>query len=189
MPSPFTSFIQNYSGDSPISTESLQAIEQSLKVVKLKKNHILIREGEPHPFAYYVVKGAVRSFYLKEQVEVSTWFAFEDELVGTLKSYHNQPSRETMQLLENCTLISINLPALSQLVLTNLEISNFIAAIVTEYAEFLEDRLYYSAFTSSMERYVNLLHNEPEVFQRVPLTYIASYLGISRETLSRLRSR
>jgi hypothetical protein len=67
--------------------------------------------------------------------------------------------------------------------------SNFISSIIEEYTIFLEDRIFYSQLMNSLERYEALLENEPKVFQRVPLTYIASYLGISRETLSRLRSK
>jgi CRP-like cAMP-binding protein len=86
-------------------------------------------------------------------------------------------------------LISINLKYLKPLIYSNIEISNFISSIIEEYTIFLEDRIFYSQLMNSLERYEALLKNEPKVFQRVPLTYIASYLGISRETLSRLRSK
>lgn len=135
------------------------------------------------------MKGAVRSYYLKDGVEVNTWFAFENEMVGSLHNYKNLPSRETFQLVENAELIAIKLRTLKPLVYTHIQVSNFITAIIEEYALFLEDRIYFSQLTNSMERYLHLLEYEPHIFKRIPLTYIASYLGISRETLSRLRAK
>ena len=64
-----------------------------------------------------------------------------------------------------------------------------INAIIEEYALFLEDKVYFSQMMSSMDKYLVLLEQEPQLFQRIPLTYIASFLGISRETLSRLRAK
>jgi CRP-like cAMP-binding protein len=72
---------------------------------------------------------------------------------------------------------------------SNIQIANFINGIIEDYALFLEDKIYYSQMMSSIDKYLILLDREPTLFQRVPLTYIASYLGISRETLSRLRSK
>jgi hypothetical protein len=73
--------------------------------------------------------------------------------------------------------------------LSNVQIANFINAIIEEYALFLEDKVYFSQMMSSMDKYLVLLEQEPQLFQRIPLTYIASFLGISRETLSRLRAK
>jgi hypothetical protein len=73
--------------------------------------------------------------------------------------------------------------------LSNVQIANFINAIIEEYALFLEDKVYFSQMMSSMDKYLVLLEQDPQLFQRIPLTYIASFLGISRETLSRLRAK
>jgi hypothetical protein len=91
--------------------------------------------------------------------------------------------------MENSKLISINLKQIKPLMLSNVQIANFINAIIEEYALFLEDKVYFSQMMSSMDKYLVLLEQEPQLFQRIPLTYIASFLGISRETLSRLRAK
>jgi CRP-like cAMP-binding protein len=136
-----------------------------------------------------VIKGAVRSYYLKDGVEVNTWFALENDMVGSLQNFKNCPSRTTIELVENSSLISINLKQIKPLMLRNVQIANFINAIIEEYALFLEDKVYFSQMMSSMDKYLVLLEQEPQLFQRIPLTYIASFLGISRETLSRLRAK
>jgi CRP-like cAMP-binding protein len=185
----FKTFIDHFSADQYLSDITKTEIVSQLTIRNFDKKHILIRENQKHDFAYFLIKGAVRSYYLKDGVEVNTWFALENEMVGSLQNFKNKPSRETIELVENCTLISINVKKLKPLMLLNIQIANFINAIIEEYALFLEDKIYHSQMLSSMDKYISLLDNEPEIFQRIPLTYIASYLGISRETLSRLRAK
>lgn len=182
-------FIRQYSLGFVISKETIDELKKHLAIAEYSKNHLLLKENQRHDFAYFIIKGAARSYYLKDGTEVNTWFAFENDLIGSLNTYRDLPSRETVELLEDASLISINLRIVKPLIYTNLQISNFIGAVIEEYAQFLEDRIFYSQFMSSKERYELLLKHEPLALQRIPLTHIASYLGISRETLSRLRAK
>jgi CRP-like cAMP-binding protein len=182
-------FILQYSLGFTISEGTIGELTKHLSISEHAKNHVLLKENQRHDFAYFVIKGAARSYYLKDGTEVNTWFAFENELIGSLNTYRDLPSRETVELLEEATLISINLKTVKPLIHSNLQISNFIGAVIEEYAQFLEDRIFYTQFMNSKERYELLLKHEPMALQRIPLTYIASYLGISRETLSRLRAK
>jgi hypothetical protein len=185
----FDKLIQKYSANQQLSKQTIAEIYTHLSILSFDKKHLLIRENQRHDYAYFIIKGAVRSYYLKDGIEVSTWFAFENDMVGSLHNFRDLPSRETFELTENTSFISINLKSLKSLIYSNVGISNFISAIIEEYAVFLEDKIFYSQLMNSLERYEALLENEPQVLQRIPLTYIASYLGISRETLSRLRSK
>jgi CRP-like cAMP-binding protein len=110
-------------------------------------------------------------------------------MVGSLHNFKDKPSRETIELVENSTLISINLKQIKPLMYSNIQIANFIYVILEDYALFLEDKMYFSQMMSSIDKYLILIDKEPQLFQRISLTYIASYLGISRETLSRLRAK
>lgn len=185
----FKSFIDHFATNQQLTDNTKAEICSHLSILNLDKKHILIKENQRHDFAYFVIKGAVRSYYLKDGVEVNTWFALENDMVGSLQNFSNNPSRETIELIENSTLISINLKQIKPLMFSNIQIANFINAIIEDYALFLEDKIYFSQMMSSIDRYLILLDKEPKLFQRVPLTYIASYLGISRETLSRLRAK
>jgi CRP/FNR family transcriptional regulator, anaerobic regulatory protein len=184
----FKTFMDHFATGQQLSDNTKAEICSHLSVLNFSKKHILIKENQRHDFAYFVIKGAVRSYYLKDGIEVSTWFAMENDTVGSLQNFKENPSRETMELVENSTLIAINMKKLKPLMLLNIQIANFINAIIEEYALFLEDKIYFSQMMSSTEKYKILQAKEPQLFQRIPLTYIASYLGISRETLSRLRS-
>lgn len=185
----FKILIEHFSLHQQLSELTKEEICQHLSVLYYNKKQILIKESQHHDYAYFVVKGAVRSYYLKDGVEVNTWFALENDMVGSLRNFNDNPSRETMELVEDSTLISMNIKQIKTLMHTNIQIAIFVNAIIEEYALFLEDRIYYSQMLSSMDRYIRLLDHEPEIFKRIPLTYIASYLGISRETLSRLRGK
>lgn len=184
----FKTFIEHFTTQH-LTDRSILEICSHLSVLNLEKKHILIKENQCHDFAYFVINGAVRSYYLKDGIEVNTWFALENEMVGSLYNFKDQPSRETIELVENSTLIAINFKKLKPLMATDLQIANFVYAIIEEYALFLEDKLFSSQMLSSLDRYVLLLDKQPKLFLRIPLTYIASYLGISRETLSRLRAK
>ena len=185
----YKTFIDHFSTNLELTENTKAEICVHLSILNLDKKHILIKENQRHDFAYFVIKGAVRSYYLKDGVEVNTWFALENDMVGSLHNFKDNPSRETIELIENSTLISINLKQVKPLMFSNIQIANFINAIIEDYALFLEDKIYFSQMMSSTDKYLILLEKEPQLFQRIPLTYIASFLGISRETLSRLRAK
>lgn len=185
----FKNFIDHFAVEQELTDETKAEICNHLSILHFNKKHVLIKENQYHDFAYFVIKGAVRSYYLKDGVEVNTWFALENDMVGSLQNFKNCPSRTTIELVENSSLISINLKQIKPLMLRNVQIANFIYAIIEEYALFLEDKVYFSQMMSSMDKYLALLEQDPQLFQRVPLQYIASFLGISRETLSRLRAK
>lgn len=185
----FKNFIDHFAVEQELTDETKAEICNHLSILHLNKKHVLIKDNQYHDFAYFVIKGAVRSYYLKDGVEVNTWFALENDMVGSLQNFKNCPSRTTIELVENSSLISINLKQIKPLMLRNVQIANFINTIIEEYALFLEDKVYFSQMMSSMDKYLVLLEQDPQLFQRIPLTYIASFLGISRETLSRLRAK
>jgi CRP-like cAMP-binding protein len=189
MDTAFKTFIDHFSTNYQLSDSSKAEICNHLSILHLDKKHVLIEENKRHDFAYFVVKGAVRSYYLKDGVEVNTWFALENDMAGSLHNFKDNPSRETLELVESSTLISINLKKIKALMLHNIQIAHFVNAIIEEYAFFLEDKIYFSQMMSSIDKYLILLDKEPQIFQRISLTYIASYIGISRETLSRLRAK
>jgi CRP-like cAMP-binding protein len=183
----FTTFIDQYGKQLSVQTRSL--ITAHMELLQFDKKHVLVKEGERHPFAYFMIKGAARSFYLKDGIDINTWFALENEVIGSLLNFRDKPARETIELIEDSTLLQINVYQLKKAMPDNPEITNFILAIIEEYALFLEEKAYYTQMTDAMDKYQVLLENQPELLQRIPLTYLASFLGISRETLSRIRAK
>ena len=168
---------------------STEQILKFISVIQKPKGTKLFSEGKRHSNFYFIIKGAAKSYYLKDGKEVCLWFAFEKDTLGSIMTYNGAPSNETIELLEDSELICYETEELKRLAKENLAISHLIHEMLEEHALFLEYRLQQLLFMSSKERYENLLKVAPEVFQRISLTDIASYLGISRETLSRLRAQ
>jgi CRP-like cAMP-binding protein len=150
---------------------------------------VLVRELQTSGSVYLIITGSARSYYLQDGIEVHTWFAFEGELAGSLSNFNDLPSRETIELLEPSTVLVFDIKALKRLMTENLQVAHFVHAAILEHALYLEDRIYRTHLRSASERLSALLEHEPEILRRVPLTFIASFLGISRETLSRIRSK
>ena len=172
-----------------LGESSLDMFIEHASYLKCKKGTKLISEGKRHRYFYLILKGSVKSYYQKDSKEVCLWFEFENEFVATIKTFQGEPSNETIELLENSELIQFNTEPIKVLANTNLAISHMITNLITDHAEFLEERLYQLQFMSSKERYQPLIKVAPETLQKVSLTDIASYLGVSRETLSRIRAK
>lgn len=187
--SEFDQFLNLYVNLAKYSQQEVSHLKEHLSLVSFKKGDTPIRQGSRHDFAYYIIEGAARSYYTKDHLEVNTWFAFEEDIVASFQNYRGKASVETTEFLEDSQCIKIDLREIARQAETSLVTGTFVRRIVEEYTEFLEERLYRLQFSEGMERYTYILQNEPELILRVPLTYLASYLGMSRETLSRLRAK
>jgi CRP-like cAMP-binding protein len=168
---------------------SLNEIVKHSSYVECNKGTKLICEGKKHQYFYLVIKGAVKSYYSRESREVCMWFAFENEIIGTISTYEGIPSKETIELLQDSQLIRFNIKKIRELTKTDLFISHLMNNIIIEHALYTEERLYQIQFMTSQERYQTLIEATPEILQKVSLTDIASFLGVSRETLSRIRAK
>ncbi|MEN0049536.1 MAG: hypothetical protein AAF806_20920 [Bacteroidota bacterium] len=172
-----------------LNPQSLQIIAETTDIVSFKKGAQPIEEGRHHNYNYLIIKGAARSFYTKDGIEVTNWFTFEEDSAGTLQNYLGLPARETIEFIEDSDCLRFNIHQFKELQYQYLTISNLICHLLQEHAIFCENRLRMLQFNEGMERYCYILEYEPEILQRVPLTYLASYLGMARETLSRLRRK
>ena len=125
-----------------------------------------------------------------EEKEITHWFSFEEDFVTSFHSFiTGQPSVENIQLFEGSVLWAISKESLTQLLNQHREIERLLRIAYEKYYIRLEERFVNAQFKTAAERYQTLLQQRPNIIERVSLGYIASYLGISQETLSRVRSR
>ena len=171
-----------------LKEESLHALAAFCRVKEVSKHTEIMSEGKQHPYTYLILSGAAKSYYLKDGKEICIWFAFEEEIIGSMVTFQGLPSSETVVQLEDCQLIQIHLTQLRELAKQDLSISNMLNDLLMEHVMFMEEKLRQIQFMTAQERYAALLESEPSLLQRVSLTDIASYLGVSRETLSRIRA-
>ncbi|MEO0897154.1 MAG: Crp/Fnr family transcriptional regulator [Bacteroidota bacterium] len=171
-----------------LGEESLNALARHSVYMKVSKQTKIISEGKRHYFSYAILQGGVKSYYLKDGKEICTWFAFENEVIGSMANFQGLPSQETVEFLEDSDVIQIQMMELKELAQRDLSTSQLLNDLLLEYTSFIEEKLRQLQFMSARERYTSLLEKAPDLLQRVSLTDIASYLGVSRETLSRIRA-
>ncbi|AZI24305.1 Crp/Fnr family transcriptional regulator [Pedobacter sp. G11] len=175
----------------PLKEEIKTAIIANSEVIKVTKKVKLLNAGERSNTIYFILKGAARIFYLdKDGKETNTWFLFENELLISVYSFYTgKPSFEYIETLEDCTLIAVKKDRLDELYLKYLEF-NFSGRKLTEFYHMRNEiQANELRMFSAKERYHKLLERTPQLFQRVSLGHIASYLGVTQETLSRIRKQ
>jgi CRP-like cAMP-binding protein len=174
----------------PLSEEAQYALHNCFDQVVLSKNEYLLTEGKICRHLYFLQQGALRGFYNLDGKEITHWFGFENDFVTSFHSFITQePAVENIQLLEGCILWSISKDTLTGLFNQYHEIERLVRIAYEKYYIRLEERFVNAQFKTASERYETLLLQSPHIIERVPLGHIASYLGISQETLSRIRSR
>lgn len=179
--------IKNYS---PLSAAAQDVLQNCFEQVVLSKNEYLLTEGNICRHLYFLQQGALRGFYNLDGKEITHWFGFENDFVISFHSFITQEAAvENIQLLEGSILWSISKNTLSGLYNQYHEIERLVRIAYEKYYIRLEERFVNAQFKSATERYESLLIQAPHIIERIPLGHIASYLGISQETLSRIRSK
>lgn len=174
---------------SPISEACQQELIADSKIATYKKGDVVVREGQYAKKAYLIVQGCSRAYYLKDGKDISDWFTFENEIMAAVVSFFSEvPSPHYLEFVEDSTVIEFSKSTVDRLSREYHDFERFISKVVTETMLGLCERLHTIQFCKADERFNQLLTIYPDITNRVPLTHIASYLGITLETLSRVRN-
>jgi len=174
-----------------ISTDSLSKILSNFKPYIAKKNSLLLSGGETCNKLYFVNKGCIRTYYITEKGQEKTrYITFEGSIITSLSSFISQkPSFEFVETLEDSDLLYISRTKFFQLVHDLREWEKFYSRLL-EFAYIYQNKKIEELVTlSAPERYAVLMQENPEFIQRLPNKILASYLDITQETLSRLKSK
>lgn len=185
-----TTIIEKINSLYPLSDDTIQLLKECVTLCRFPKKHQLIEAGKFCKSAYFIEKGMTRSFWLVDGEEITTSFAGEGAIVFSMDElYYNKKSEEFVETLEDVVAYKISLADLLRLFQTNIELANWGRIIhQNEYRRL--HRSHKDQLTlAAKERYETFKQQFPEVCRRVQLGYIASYLGITLPTLSRLRSQ
>lgn len=174
----------------PVSNALRETLEKDTEVCGLSKNDLILREGERCDHVSMVVSGLLRVYYQKEGQEISSRFIREHDVVLSVGSFYSRtPGYEFIQALEETTIVRLHYDQLQRLYKEHLEF-NFIGRVLTEhYYALSEQRLYLLRKQTAEERYRFFMDQYADLLQRVPLKYIATFLGMNLETLSRIRKK
>ena len=180
--------IQHFRKFNPLSKAAESAIADISSVVTIKKNKDLQPIGPTCKTIYFIIKGVARIYYFKDGIDITERFFFENSIIARVESlFTGKPSRKAIQVLEDAEIIAINSTQLFKLYDTYPEIERLFRKIFeAAYVETV-NRIEGMQFHSAEERYNALLNEDPNVLLRVPLKYVASFLGITQVSLSRIR--
>lgn len=174
----------------PVSIELKETIKTVFKKERFAKQALLLKEFQPVRKLYFINKGIFRTYYVHDGKEVTSWFYDEHQFLTSWHGFYKQEfSYEYIEALEDSVVFSIEYQAYLKLINTHQKFERFSRLLAEDQLAFIDSYSKGYMFMSAKDKYDLLLVNNPNIELRVKLGYIASFLGISQETLSRIRSR
>lgn len=170
--------------------DAANALRACLKERKLKRKEHLLREGQVGNYAAFIEKGCLRYYYIVNGEERTGQFFFENGWYADYESFlSGEPSGQNIQAMEDCTLYLIYRKDLEALFAQHPVFEKFGRLMAERAVLGLKKKNEFLTLQSLEERYLQLINDRPKVIERVSLKYIASYLGMKPESLSRIRKR
>lgn len=184
--------IQNYiSRFVSLTPEELLVVENCMQLQEISKKTMLLNAGDVCNFEAYVLKGCIREYFIDHKgQELTLEFAVEDWWVSDITSFENQtPSIMYIETLEDCELLVLSRAAKDELLTRVPKLERMFRLMIQRHLSVLQKRLFRTVSYTAMDKFEEFLRRYPSLPQRVPQHYIASYLGITPEFLSKIRKR
>ena len=174
---------------STMTHEELDMLEQILVPMKFARGEMILREGDICRNIYFIDHGLVRQFYFKNGKELTEYMAVENTICMSIESlFREEPSRQQMQAIEPTIIFALPKAKLEKEAVRNVNIQMLYRKILEESLILSQVHADMLRFESAQERYAKLVKRSPQLVLRAPLVYIASYLQMTPETLSRVRT-
>jgi CRP-like cAMP-binding protein len=174
----------------PVSEGIVKFLKEHAYSVFFNKGELLLEAGHVCEHIYFIKKGVVRGFIKEGKKEITTWITAEGEMVSSILSFEVKGSAiENMQAIEDCEALALTLIDLEKLYEQFPEFNTVGRKLLQQYYSDAEGRAFIARLTSAENKYKQFLTRYNYLANRIPLTYIASFLGITLETLSRVRRK
>ena len=174
---------------STMTHEELDILESVLVPMKFAKNEKILGEGETCEYIYWVVKGLVRQYYFKNGKELTEYMATENTIVMSIESlFKEKPYSQIIHALEPTIVYAMPKKELEAVAMRSVNIQILYRKILEESLIISQQHADMLRFESAQDRYQKLVKSSPQLVLRAPLVYIASYLQMTPETLSRVRT-
>lgn len=169
---------------------ALRLILSAGKWESVSKGDLILTEGQTCDFLFFIESGAFRAFRWIDDEEVTIGFTFSGDVDTCPYAFFNDvPSYDIIEAISDGVIIRVKKSDIDKLIIQNPEFKDFYALLLSHYVEVLINRSIEHRTLTAEEIYNNLLSRQPDEVAKIPLQYIASYLGISKERLSRIRKK
>jgi len=170
--------------------DELDILESILVAKRYAKNEKILCEGEVCTNIYWVVKGLIRQFYFKNGKELTEYMATENTICMCIESlFREEPTKLQIQAIEPTMLYCLPKARLEAVAMKSVNIQILYRKILEESLILSQIRADMLRFESAIDRYQKLVKRSPQLVLRAPLVYVASYLQMTPETLSRVRTQ
>ena len=174
---------------STMTHEELDVLEKLLVPMKFQKGEMILSEGQVCTNIYWIAKGLVRQFYFKNGKELTEYMATENNICMCIESlFKEEPTRLQIMALEPTIIYAMPKGELEQASIRSVNIQMLYRKILEESLILSQVHADMLRFESAQDRYVKLVKRQPQLVLRAPLVYSASYLQMTPETLSRVRT-
>jgi len=174
---------------STMTHDELDILESILVPMKFAKGEKILDEGQVCRHIYWIVKGLVRQYYFKNKKELTEYMATENTICMSIESlFKETPSVQMIQALEPTIIFAIPMHELEMAAMKSVNIQMLYRKILEESLIISQQHADMLRFESAQDRYQKLVKTAPQLVLRAPLVYIASYLQMTPETLSRVRT-
>jgi CRP-like cAMP-binding protein len=169
--------------------DTIELLDTLFDTDELPKGHELLREGSRSKKFFYLESGLMRLYYFKDSKDITQLFLQESSVYTPIENvFLNQYFQYNLVLLENCTIRSVDFSLVENYLDTDIRLQRFSRFLAVLTIKQLADQLHSIKFQTAQERYKILFETYPNILLRAPLGHIASYLGITQQTLSVIRA-
>ncbi|REG90982.1 Crp/Fnr family transcriptional regulator [Algoriphagus antarcticus] len=173
-----------------ISERAKVAFASHLEEFEVEKGFLLEKEGQVSKYLYFVSQGSARSYYIRENRDITVSFTLDEEFVTAMHSFiTRKPSYENIETMEKSKVFKISYEDLQVCFIDFPELERAYRMILEQYYIVLEEQQIFTKFKTARERYLELMQYRPKVIQRASVGQIASFLDMTIETLSRIRAK
>ena len=174
----------------PLSEGMKDYFKKHSYACSFRKGKLLLKAGEICEHIYFIKKGAVRGFIKEGKKDITTWITAENEVVSSISALDvREPAFENMQAIENCELLALTYADFQELYIRFPEFNIVARKVLQKYYQDAEGRAFIVRLTNAENKYQLFISRYGHLANRIPLKYIASFLGITLETLSRVRKK
>ncbi|TDQ15019.1 CRP-like cAMP-binding protein [Algoriphagus boseongensis] len=175
---------------SGVEEKAKLAFAESLELVQVERGDLLEKMDSVCSHLYFVIEGSLRSFYFKDNKDITVSFALEGEFTTSMYSFiSRQPGYENIEAMESSSVGKISHARLLELFEKHPSLERAYRIILEHYYIALEEQLIFTKFKSARDRYLSLMETRPRIIHKASVGQIASFLDMSIETLSRIRGK